>query len=86
MAQESQNVACSLVHAAISTVTVESHFPRRWIGRRRLNEWPAQRPILTACDFCGTGPKMKSPNQDQEHLMNWNNRLEIFCCCFSWRL
>ena len=65
--QESQNVACSL-HAAVFAITVESHFPGRWIGRRGLNEWPPQRPVLTACDFCGIGPKMKSPKSRSRTL------------------
>jgi hypothetical protein len=27
--------------------------------------------------FCGAGPRRKSAVQNQEHLMNWNNKFEI---------
>jgi len=41
----------------------------------RLNEWLPQSPfLLIALSFCGVGRKMKSAHQNQEHLMNWNNR------------
>ena len=46
---------------------------------------PPQRPVLPACDLCGAGPKMKSTDQNQEHL-NWNNRFEILSVSLSSRL
>lgn len=62
---------------------LDNHFSGGWIGRGVPTEQPSSRPDLTAC---GVGPKRRSADQNQEHFMNWNNKLEIIFALFSWLL
>jgi hypothetical protein len=36
---------------------------------------------LKMISFCGAGSMRNSASQSQEHLMNWNNKFKIICCC-----
>jgi len=60
-------------------VRLTVNFPGRWIGCQGPTMATANFPILllVIISFCWVGPKRKSTDQNQEHLMNWNNRFEI---------
>ena len=71
----------------------QSIFPVGGLGVED-QQWPPRISDLTAC-VCfflggggGVGPKRKSTDQNQEHLMNWNKRFEILVPLFllsCWR-
>jgi len=58
---------------------IENHFPGQWIGC----QGPKHLILHHAASFCGTGLKMKYTDQNQENLLNCNNKSEIICCCSS---
>jgi hypothetical protein len=39
--------------------------------------------LLHVTSFCGDGPKGKSTDPKQEHLMNWNTNSRYVCSCSS---
>jgi hypothetical protein len=59
---------------------LDNHFSGGWIGRRGPTEWSSRSSCISPFDlfFMGLGER-----GNQEHLMNWNNKFEIFSFLFD---
>jgi hypothetical protein len=56
-------------------MTAENDFPARWIGREDQYNDAGKDPILLSVTyFCGREPKAKFTDQNEEHLIKWNNK------------